>query len=246
MQDSNGRWTERFEVANGIVKRSSSATRSGVIELDGHRIPFRLSGNNGRYDVLGTYVAFDRGTNGKFESYKSSDRWVNLADKTYEFHVDPQGASLTLKESDSRPERPTLKNGTPMPDLSLTDLEGKPHAFRNSTSDLTLIEFWNTNCGPCREEMPLLKKLYDQQPRARFDIVGVTSDESLDVLHKYLADFSIAWPECLEPDNGPVHQIMRIDGIPAYFLISKNGEIIDQWVGSGNSIKRIEAALAAR
>jgi hypothetical protein len=38
---------------------------------------------------------------------KPSDRRVNLAGKTYEFHVDPQGAFLTLKESDSRAERPT-------------------------------------------------------------------------------------------------------------------------------------------
>jgi thiol-disulfide isomerase/thioredoxin len=245
MQDSVARWTARFELAkDGTIKMNSSATRSGTIELDGHRIPFRLSGSNGRYDVLGTYVAFDREDNGKLESYKSSERWVNLAGKTYEFHVDPQGAALTLKESDSLPDRPSLKTGTPMPDVSLTDLEGKTHPFRHLPSDLTLIEFWNTNCGPCREEMPLLKKLYDQQPRDRFNIVGVTSDESLDVLHKYLAELSIAWPECLEPDNGPVHQIMRIDGIPAYFLVGRNGEIIDQWVGSGNSVKRIETALS--
>jgi len=247
MQDSNGRWTERFEVEAKeppIVRRSSSATRTGVIELNGHRIPFRLSGSNGRYNVLGTYVAFDREANGKFESFKSSDRWVNLAGNTYEFEVDPQGASITLKQTDSRPERPSLKTGTPMPDVSLTDLEGTPHPFRRLPSDLTLVEFWNTNCGPCREEMPQLKKLYDQQSRERFNIVGVTSDESLDVLQKYLAELSITWPECREPDNGPVHQIMRVDGIPAYFLVGRNGEIVDQWVGSGNSVKRIETALS--
>lgn len=253
MQDSDARWTVRFEVATArsgpdgtaetIVRINSGAARNGVIELDSHRIPFRLSGSSGRYDGLGADVAFDREGSGKFESYKPSDRWINLAGKTYEFRVDPQGRSLTLKETDSRAERPSLRNGTPMPEVSLTDLEGKPHAFRNGASDLTLIEFWNTNCGPCREEMPLLKKLFDQLPRARFNIVGVTSDESLDTLRKYLAEFSIAWPECREPDTGPVHQIMRIEGIPAYFLIAKDGEIVDQWVGSGNSVKRIETAL---
>jgi thiol-disulfide isomerase/thioredoxin len=108
-----------------------------------------------------------------------------------------------------------------------------------------LIEFWNTNCGPCREEMPLLKKLFDQLPRARFNILGVTSDESLETLRKYVAELSIAWPECRESDSGPVHQIMRIEGIPAYFLVAKNGEIVDQWVGSGGSVKRIETALDA-
>jgi thiol-disulfide isomerase/thioredoxin len=253
MQDSEARWTERFEIAKArtgpdgaedtIVKRTSGATRSGLIELDGHRIPFRLSGYNGRYNLVGTHVAFDRDGSGKFESYEPSERWVNLAGKTYEFHIDPQGAFLNLTESDSRAERPSLKNGTPMPDVSLTDLEGKTHAFRKGSGDLTLIEFWNTNCGPCREEMPLLKKLFDQQPRARFNILGVTSDESLETLRKYLAEFSIAWPECREPDSGSVHQLMRVEGIPAYFLVAKNGEIVDQWVGSGSSVKRIKTAL---
>ena len=255
MQDSDARWTERFEVAKArsgadgteaiVVRRSDGATRNGVIELGGHRIPFRLSGSSGRYGVLGTHVAFDREGNGKFESYEPSERWVNLAGKTYEFHVDPEGAFLTLKESDSRAERPSLRNGTPVPDVSLADLEGKTHAFRDGSSDLTLIEFWNTNCGPCREEMPLLKKLFDQLPRARFNILGVTSDESLETLRKYVAELSIAWPECRESDSGPVHQIMRIEGIPAYFLVAKNGEIVDQWVGSGGSVKRIETALDA-
>jgi thiol-disulfide isomerase/thioredoxin len=172
-----------------------------------------------------------------------NDRWVNLAGKTYGFHVDPQGASLTLKESDSLPDRPSLKPGSPIPDVSLSDLESKAHAFRRNTADFTLLEFWNTNCGPCREEMPKLKALYERLPRSRFDILGVTSDESGEVLKKYLTEFGIAWPECREPDDGPVHRIMRIEGIPAYFLLSKDGEILDQWVGSGLTISKIEAAL---
>ena len=43
--------------------------------------------------------------------------------------------------------------------------------------------------------MPKLKALYDKLPRSRFAIIGVTSDESEEVLKKYLAEFAIAWPE---------------------------------------------------
>ena len=255
MKDSSGRWTARFEVAKvrsvpdgteqTIVRMSTGAIRKGVVELEGQSIPFRITGSSGQYGVLGTHVAFDREGSGKYESYEPSERWVNLAGKTYEFQIDPQGASLTLKETDARAERPSLKIGTPMPDVSVTDLDGKTHAFRRGSGDLTLIEFWNTNCGPCREEMPKLKKLFDQLPRDRFNIVGVTSDDSLETLHKYIGELAIEWPECLEPDNGPVHQITRIEGIPAYFLVAKNGEIVDHWVGSGDSIKRIETALGS-
>lgn len=250
MRDSVTHWTARFELVqssgdtNGVaVRMNFGAYRSGKILLDGQEIPFRLSGSSGRFDLLGDHVSFDREGNGKYESYGPNDRWVNLAGKTYEFHVDPQGASLTLKESDSLPDRPSLKPGSPIPDVSLPDLESKAHAFRRNTADFTLLEFWNTNCGPCREEMPKLKALYDKLPHSRFDILGVTSDESEQVLKKYLAEFAIAWPECREPDDGPVHRLMRIEGIPAYFLLSRDGEILDHWVGSGSSISKIEAAL---
>jgi len=250
MKDSVTRWNARFELvqssgnANDVaIRMNFGAYRSGKILLGGHEIPFRLSGSGGRYDLLGDHVSFDREGNGKYESYGPNDRWVNLAGKTYEFHVDPQGASLTLKESDSRPDRPSLTRGSPIPDFSLPDLESKAHAFRRNTADFTLLEFWNTNCGPCREEMPKLKALYDRLPRSRFDILGVTSDESEEVLKKYLAEFAITWPECREPEDGPVHRLMRIEGVPAYFLLSKNGEILDHWIGSGSTISKIEAAL---
>jgi hypothetical protein len=95
IQDSDARWTVRFEVAKArsgpdgiaetIVRINNGAARNSVIELDGHRIPFRLSGSSGRYDGPAADIAFDREGNGKFESYKPSDRRVNLAGKPTSF-----------------------------------------------------------------------------------------------------------------------------------------------------------------
>jgi len=247
MKDGASPWIARFELVQNrdgaAVRINLESYRNGKIRLDCHAIPFRLSGSSGRYDLLGDHVSFDREGNDKYESYQPNDRWVNLAGKTYAFNVDPHGGFLTLKESDSRPDRPSLKPGSPIPEVSLTDLKGKPHAFRHNTADFTLLEFWNTDCGPCREEMPKLKALYDKLPRSRFDILGVSSDESEEVLKKYLAEFAITWPEYREPFEGPVHRLLRIDGEPTYFLLSRNGEILDHWVGSGSTISRIEAEL---
>ncbi len=250
MKNGVARWTARFELvqdsrdAKGVLVRMNlDASRFGKALLNGHQIPFRLSGSGGRYDLLGDHVSFDREGNGKYESYAPNDRWVNLAGKTYQFRVDPQGAFLTLKESAFRRDRPSLENGTRIPDVSLTDLEGIPHSLLRNTADFTLLEFWDTNCGPCREEMPKLKALREKLPRSRFDILGVSSDESETVLRKYLATFAITWPECRESSEGPVHQLFRIEAIPAYFLLAKDGTILDHWVGSGSTIPKIEAAL---
>ncbi len=94
--------------------------------------------------------------------------------------------------------------------------------------------------------MPKLKDLYEKLPRSRFDILGISNDESEEVLKKYLAEFAIAWPECREPDEGPVHRLMRIEGYPTYFLLSKDGEILDQWTGAGSAVAKIEEALKSR
>jgi hypothetical protein len=134
MRDSATRWTARFELIQGsgdgggvAIKITFGVYRSGKILLNGHEIPFRLSGSHGRYDDLpGDHVSFDREGNGTYESYDPHDGWVNLVGKTYEFHVDPRGASLILKESESSPDRPSLKPGSPIPDVSLPDIEGKP------------------------------------------------------------------------------------------------------------------------
>lgn len=250
MKDGVFPWIARFELreeagdgGSASVRINLDAKRSGKVVIDGHEIPFRLSGSSGRYDLLGDAVSFDRAGNGEYEDYRPEDHWVNLAGKTFAFRVDPQGAFLTLTESTPRADRQSLKNGSRVADVSLTDLEGKPHALRRNTADFTLVEFWSTHCGPCREEMPKLKTLYEKLPRSRFDIIGVTSDDSQEELKKYLGEFGIAWPECPESYEGAVHRLLRIEGEPTYFLFTKDGAIVDHWVGSGLAVAKIGAAV---
>jgi hypothetical protein len=109
------------------------------------------------------------------ERCKINSKWRGLAaDDTVDDQIsrsaDPHGASLTIKESNSRPDRPSLKPGSPIPDVSLTDLKGKPHAFRHNTADFSLSSNSDTHCGPCPEEMPKLKALYDKLPRPHLDV----------------------------------------------------------------------------
>lgn len=91
--------------------------------------------------------------------------------------------------------------------------------------------------------MPKLKVLHDKIPRSRLALLGISSDESEEELKKYLAEYAIVWPEIREPFQGPVHSLLRIQGDPTYFLLSKNGKIVDHWVGSGSTMAKLEARL---
>ena len=130
-----------------------------------------------------------------------------------------------------------------VPDIELSDLKGHEWHLRDNGAKITLVEFWDTSCGPCREEIPLLKKLYESIPRDRLKVLGISSDESPSQLQNFLEEFSVPWAESMELADGPLHRTFRVEANPTYFLLAKNGRILDRWVGGGQAVKRIEAAL---
>src|SRR5258708_39859205 len=105
------------------VKIYNTSMRKGVIELEGHRYPFQLSGNEGKYNGEYDDFAVERFGNGAADSYKATDGWLNLGGKSYEFTVDERGASVTLTElAETRPDRLSLKVGSAAPDFTAADL----------------------------------------------------------------------------------------------------------------------------
>ena len=51
--------------------------------------------------------------------------------------------------------------GQPAPQVSVTDLHGKPVALKDYQGKWVLVDFWATNCPPCLKEFPRLKQFYE-------------------------------------------------------------------------------------
>ena len=106
------------------------------------------------------------------------------------------------------------KDGT---SVKLSELRGK----------VVLVDFWATWCGPCMQEMPNVKKLYEAHAKEGFEIVGVSLDFEKDKLDAYLKTMGLPWPQYFDGRGwgNAVAQQYGVSSIPTTLLLDKKGRI---------------------
>ena len=100
--------------------------------------------------------------------------------------------------------------------ISLDDYKGK----------YLLIDFWAVWCGPCIEEMPNLKALYDKRDQSKIEILGIVGGSESDALEKAIAKHSITWPQILSDDKNEITNKYGIKSYPTTLLINPEGIIV--------------------
>ncbi|MBF8455682.1 redoxin domain-containing protein [Kaistella sp. G5-32] len=92
----------------------------------------------------------------------------------------------------------------------------------------TILEFWASWCGPCRGEIPNLKKAYIKYHGKGLDILSVSLDSKNDAWIKALDIEKTVWPNIILEGEFRNPQVAGygISGIPASYLIDQNGKIV--------------------
>jgi thiol-disulfide isomerase/thioredoxin len=118
-------------------------------------------------------------------------------------------------------------------DFKLKDLDGKEIAlasFKNS-GKVILLNFWATWCGPCKAEIPGFIELQEKY-KDKLTIIGYSVDDTAELAKKYAAEYKMNYPILLGEGREDVQDAYGpIWGIPASFIISKDGRVCRKHMG---------------
>lgn len=117
------------------------------------------------------------------------------------------------------------------PEIKLPDVNGKELALSSLRGKYVLLDFWASWCGPCRMENPNVVRMYEKYKDKGFTVFSVSLDEDKEAWKKAIQADNLSWPNHVSDLNGwasaPV-ATYGVQGIPATFLLDKEGNIIAQ------------------
>ena len=82
---------------------------------------------------------------------------------------------------------------------------------------LLLIDFWASWCGPCRKEIPNVKKQYELYKDKGFEVVSISIDKNEAAWRKAVEQEQLQWPNFL--DTMGAADAYKVRSIPAMFLL---------------------------
>ena len=116
--------------------------------------------------------------------------------------------------------------------LKGTLLDGTKLDWKSYQGKVVLVDFWATWCGPCRQEIPNVLRLYRAYHEKGFEVVGISLDDRREQAESYIEQYDIPWPNIFsESENeqkweNPMAVYYGITGIPMAILIDREGKVV--------------------
>ncbi len=124
-----------------------------------------------------------------------------------------------------------IKAGQPSPTFNYPDVNGKNVSLNSLKGNYVYIDVWATWCGPCKKEVPFLKKLHADYKDKNLKIVSISIDkpENKEKWKNMVKEEQLTGIQIIA-DNEWNSEFLRnynITGIPRFILIGPDGKIID-------------------
>jgi len=104
------------------------------------------------------------------------------------------------------------------------------------THKLTVLNFWESWCGPCKMELPELQNLYSMYKDRGLEIVGVYGNSSDESAQQIAHDYSLTYT-LIHDDAGTIAKSYGVEAVPTTFVIDSNLKILRSQEGIDAGLK---------
>jgi thiol-disulfide isomerase/thioredoxin len=121
--------------------------------------------------------------------------------------------------------------------IMLDCLDGTDGASINGIKGPAIINVWGSWCGPCKEEMPVLRSFYEKA-QGKLALIGVNVEEaSIEDGRKFVENNGITWPNLYDAD-GKSRAYFGM-GVPVTWFIAADGSVAYKHIGVIKSEKEL-------
>ena len=144
-------------------------------------------------------------------------------------------AALAVSCSSGTIDQTFVKVSGPMPAVSGTTLDGRAFGPADYGGKVVVVNFWNQDCPPCREEQPVLESVFSSLGSRGVTVIGMLyvggnwpNDEGAAL--RFLQENGVTYPNLLDRDS-QFARGFRIAGIPTTVVADRTGQLRFQLLG---------------
>jgi len=116
------------------------------------------------------------------------------------------------------------------PNFTLKSRSGENIKLSELRGQVVLVNFWASWCGPCRQEMPVLEKLYKKYKALGFVVLGINVDDDPAQAEALLEVIDVSFPILFDSDK-KISEKYRITAMPSSFFIDRDGKLRSEHKG---------------
>lgn len=127
--------------------------------------------------------------------------------------------------SDDEPDGILLGVGDELPVFSVTLNNGNEVSTSSLLGKVPVIVFFNTNCGDCRQELPVVQQLWDAyKDHSEVEILLISREESAREIQEYWEANGLTMPYSAQ-ETREIYSLFAPSVIPRIFIADKEGKI---------------------